>query len=125
MNALRETVPYEFDGEIYDLELTTYSIQQIAKKAGGIENIESSLTNESASEQFDFAIWIITLLMNQSIMKWNYKHSEKKKLLTEEYVALFTDFDDLTNMVNIISQVLENGTKKAIESEPSKNLTAE
>nr|WP_202623322.1 hypothetical protein [Alkalibacterium sp. MB6] len=103
--------------------LTTKATKEIAKRYGGLENLGEKLMK---SENFEMAleevVWLITLLANQSILIHNIRNKgEKKELLTEDEVELFTTPFDLANYKNAIMASMLKGTKRNVESEPSKN----
>ena len=78
------------------------------------------------SENFEMAldeiVWLITLLANQSILIHNIRNKDdKKSLISEEEVELLTTPFDLANYKNAIMASMLKGTKRTVESEPSKN----
>lgn len=106
-------------GEEYTLVLTTKATKEIAGRYGGLENLGDKLMK---SENFEMAIgeivWLITLLVNQSLLIHNLKHKdEPKELLTEETVELLTTPLDLAGYKAAITEALYKGTKRNIESE--------
>ena len=64
-------------GEEHELLLTTKATKEIAKRYGGLEKLGDKL---SKSENFEQAIeeivWLITLLVNQPILIYNYKNKK-------------------------------------------------
>ena len=110
--------------EEYTLLLTTKATKEIAGRYGGLENLGEKLMK---SENFEMAIgeivWLITLLANQSILVHNLKDKEHpKELLTEDVVELLTTPLDLAGYKTAITEALNKGTKRNVESEKdSKN----
>lgn len=110
--------------EEYTLLLTTKATKEIAGRYGGLENLGEKLMK---SENFEMAIgeivWLITLLVNQSILVHNLKNKEHpKELLTEDVVELLTTPLDLAGYKTAITEALYKGTKRNVESEKdSKN----
>ena len=110
--------------EEYTLLLTTKATKEIAGRYGGLENLGEKLMK---SENFEMAIgeivWLITLLVNQSILIHNLKDKEHpKELLTEDVVELLTTPLDLAGYKTAITEALYKGTKRNVESEKdSKN----
>ena len=110
--------------EEYTLLLTTKATKEIAGRYGGLENLGEKLMK---SENFEMAIgeivWLITLLVNQSILIHNLKNKEQpKELLTEDVVELLTTPLDLAGYKTAITEALYKGTKRNVESEKdSKN----
>ena len=110
--------------EEYTLLLTTKATKEIAGRYGGLENLGEKLMK---SESFEMAIgeivWLITLLVNQSILVHNLKNKEHpKELLTEDVVELLTTPLDLAGYKTAITEALYKGTKRNVESEKdSKN----
>lgn len=106
----------------YTLTLTTRATKEIAKKYGGLENLGDKLMK---SENFEMAIgeiiWLLTLLVNQSLLIHNLKNpKDKKDLLTEEEVELLTTPADLVAQKEAIVKAMAKGTNRNIESESAK-----
>ena len=106
-------------GDEYTLLLTTKATKDIAGRYGGLENLGDKLMK---SENFEMAIgeivWLITLLANQSILVHNLKHKgDPQELLTEEVVELLTAPADLATYKAAITEALNKGTRRNIESE--------
>lgn len=110
-------------GEEYKLILTTRATKEIAKRYGGLENLGNKLMNTKDFEMaLDEVIWLITLLANQSILIHNIRNKDnKKELLKEEDVELLTTPFELADYKNAIMASMLKGTKRHVESEPSKN----
>ncbi|MFZ3578801.1 hypothetical protein [Virgibacillus sp. DJP39] len=113
----------EIGGEEYKLILTTKATKEIAKRYGGLENLGNKLMNTKDFElALDEIVWLITLLSNQSILIHNLRNKDaKKELLTEEEIELLTTPFELAEYKNAIMASMMKGTKRHIESEPSKN----
>lgn len=113
-------------GNDYELILTTRATKEIAKRYGGLENLGDRLMK---SENFEMAldeiIWLITLLANQSVMIYNLKNPNSKKLLLcEDEVELLTSPFDLAEYKNAIMDSMQKGTKRNIKSEESSKNTS-
>lgn len=113
----------DIGGTEFKMILTTKATKEIAKRYGGLENLGEKLMK---SENFELAleevVWLITLLANQSILIHNIRNKDdKKELLTEDEVDLLTTPFDLANYKNAIMASMLKGTKRNVESEPSKN----
>lgn len=110
-------------GSEYKMILTTKATKAIAKRYGGLENLgEKLMKTENFEMALDEVIWLITLLANQSILIHNLRNKDdKRELLTEEEVELFTTPFDLANYKNAIMASMLKGTKRNVESEASKN----
>ncbi len=113
-------------GQEYELILTTLATKSIARRYGGLENLGEKLAgSEHFEEALDEIVWLITLLANQSVMIHNLWNPDKKKpLLTEEAVELLTSPYDLAEYKTAIMTAMYKGSKREVESEPSKNTTA-
>ncbi|WP_161879110.1 hypothetical protein [Alkalibacterium sp. MB6] len=121
--AEERSTSIDIGGTQFKMILTTKATKEIAKRYGGLENLGEKLMK---SENFEMAleevVWLITLLANQSILIHNIRNKgEKKELLTEDEVELFTTPFDLANYKNAIMASMLKGTKRNVESEPSKN----
>lgn len=127
MNIERKTKIKIADRE-YEMILTTKATKEIASRYGGLENLGEKLMKH---ENFEMAIseivWLIALLINQSILINNLKDKEnKKELITEEEIELLTTPYDLADYKNAIMEALTIGTKRNVESETEiKNIVAE
>jgi hypothetical protein len=121
-SAERSTVITIGDRE-YRLILTTKATKAIAKRYGGLEHLgEKLMKTENFEMALDEVVWLITLLANQSILIHNIRNKDdKKELLSEEEVELLTTPYDLANYKNAIMASMLKGTKRNVESEPSKN----
>ena len=106
-------------GKEYELLLTTKATKEIAGRYGGLENLGDKLMkSENFEEALGEIVWLITLLANQSILIHNLKNTEnKKELLTEEMVELFTSPSELGDYKESISEALNKGTTRNVESE--------
>ena len=121
--AEERSTTIDIGGTEFKMILTTKATKEIAKRYGGLENLGEKLMK---SENFELAleevVWLITLLANQSILIHNIRNKDdKKELLTEDEVDLFTTPFDLANYKNAIMASMIKGTKRNVESEPSKN----
>ena len=121
--AKERSTSIDIGGTEFKMILTTKATKEIAKRYGGLENLGEKLMK---SENFEMAleevVWLITLLANQSILIHNIRNKgEKKELLTEDEVELLTTPFDLANYKNAIMASMLKGTKRNVESEPSKN----
>ncbi|WP_374848964.1 hypothetical protein ACEY2C_01790 [Enterococcus gallinarum] len=110
-------------GADFKLILTTKATKMIAGRYGGLENLGAKLMKtENFEMALDEIVWLITLLANQSILIHNIRNKdEKKELLIEEEVELLTTPFDLAEYKNAIMASMMKGTKRNVESEPSKN----
>ena len=121
--AEERSTTIDIGGTEFKMILTTKATKEIAKRYGGLENLGDKLMK---TENFELAleevVWLITLLANQSILIHNIRNKDdKKELLTEDEVELLTTPFDLANYKNAIMASMLKGTKRNVESEPSKN----
>ncbi|MBM7561473.1 hypothetical protein [Fusibacter tunisiensis] len=113
----------DIGGTEFKMILTTKATKEIAGRYGGLENLGDKLMK---TENFEMAleevVWLITLLVNQSILIHNIRNKDdKKELLTEDEVELLTTPFDLANYKNAIMASMMKGTKRNVESDDSKN----
>ena len=113
----------DIGGTEFKMILTTKATKEIAKRYGGLENLgEKLMKTENFEMALEEVVWLITLLANQSILIHNIRNKDdKKELLTEDEVDLLTTPFDLANYKNAIMASMMKGTKRNVESEPSKN----
>lgn len=111
----------QLGGQDYELVLTTRATKEIAKRYGGLSNLgEKLMKAENFEMALDEVIWLITLLVNQSILIYNFRNPEsKKELLTEDAVELLTTPFDLAGYKDAIMEAMVKGTKRNIVSEES------
>ncbi|MGL5258426.1 MAG: hypothetical protein ACRC76_15460 [Proteocatella sp.] len=121
--AEERSTSIDIGGTEFKMILTTKATKEIAKRYGGLENLgEKLMKTENFEMALEEVVWLITLLANQSILIHNIKNKdEKKELLTEDEVDLLTTPFDLANYKNAIMASMMKGTKRNVESEPSKN----
>ena len=116
-------------GQDYDLILTTKATKEIAGRYGGLSNLgEKMLNTENFKMAISEIIWLITLLANQAILIYNVRHKdEPKPLLTEDEVELLTVPYELAEYRTAITEALQRGTQRNVQSEdtPSKNAKVE
>lgn len=112
-------------GQDYDLILTTKATKEIAGRYGGLENLgEKMMSAENFEMAISEIIWLITLLANQAILIFNVRHKDDPKpLLTEDEVELLTVPYELAEYRTAITEALQRGTQRNVQSEdtPSKN----
>ena len=106
-------------GVDYSMTLTTRATKEIAGRYGGLENLGDRLMQSENFEQaLEEIVWLITLLVNQSIMIHNYQNpDEQKEVLTEGLVELLTTPYDLAEYKDAIMEALQRGTHRNVESE--------
>jgi hypothetical protein len=121
--AEERSTSIDIGGREFKMILTTKATKEIAKRYGGLENLgEKLMKTENFEMALEEVVWLITLLANQSILIHNIKNKgENKELLTEDEVDLLTTPFDLANYKNAIMASMMKGTKRNVESEPSKN----
>ena len=127
--ADNRTATITIGGQDYELLLTTKATKEIAGRYGGLSNLGDKMMN---SENFEMAIteiiWLITLLANQAILVYNIRNRDNPKpLLTEEEVELLTVPYELAEYRTAITDALQRGTQRNIQSEDtlSKNANVE
>lgn len=113
-------------GERYEMILTTKATKAINKRYGGLEKLGDKISDAANFEEMvDEIVWLITLLVNQSIHIHNIRHrDDQKELLTEGDVEILTTPIELMEGKNAIMQALLKGTKRHIESEENEKNTA-
>ena len=76
----------------YELVFTLKAAREIIERFDGLENIAEALYNqEDWNKLMDDIIWLIMILANQGIIRYNFYHKEDPRaLLTQEEIeALF------------------------------------
>ena len=113
-------------GEDYELVLTTKATRLIAERYGGLEHLGNALeTSDDLGKTLGEVIWLITLLVNQSIQIHNLRHpDDKRPELTEDEVELLTVPADLADYRGAIAEALQRGTRRDIFTEPAPKAPA-
>jgi hypothetical protein len=114
-----------FNGQEYEVMLTTKAMRDITRKFESIEKIgdvfKSSDTNQD--DLLEVMVFLTYTLVNQAILRYNFTNpTEKKPLLTQEEVELFTGIDDLTTYLPIFTRVLSRDLSQKIKTEDEKNV---
>lgn len=110
----------------YRLRLTTRATKEIAARYGGLDHLGDKLMKSENFEQaIEEVIWLICLLANQDVAIWNLQHpDDKREELSTQVVELLTVPADLTSYKSAITAALEEGTRRAIVSEPDTKADA-
>ena len=115
-------------GKEYKLLLTTRATKEIAARYGGIQNLgEKLMQAENFEMALDEIVWLIVLLVNQTILVHNLQHPDDKlPEVSQEEVELLTSPFQLADYKTAIMEAMYKGTKRNVESEPDlKNTVAE
>jgi len=125
--ADERSAPVRIGGKDYEMILTTRATKEIAKRYGGLSNLgEKLMKTENFEMALDEIVWLITLLINQSVLVHNLQTPEdKKELLTEEAVELLTSPFELAEYKNSIMSAMMKGAKRNVESEEDSSKNAE
>ena len=113
------TATIALGGKDYPLLLTTKATKEISKRYGGLADLGDKLMkSENFEEALDEVVWLITLLANQSILIHNLQEPDAPEpLLTEEAVELLTTPFELAESKDAITDALERGTQRHVQSE--------
>lgn len=109
-------------GKEYEMILTTKAVKDINSRYGGLGNLGDKLTNaDNFEEVIDELVWLIALLVNQSILVNNAKNKFSpeniKPLFDEEDIELFTSPADFVDYKDAIFEALKKGTERHVKSE--------
>lgn len=109
-------------GEQYEMILTTRATKAINKRYGGLGNLGDKLASaDNFEEVIDELVWLITLLVNQSILAHNAKNKfypeNIKPLFEEEDIEIFTTPADFFDYKDAIFEALKKGTERHVKSE--------
>lgn len=123
--AEERSASIQIGGQSYEMILTTRATKEIAKRYGGLENLGDKLMKaENFELALDEIIWLITLLVNQSILVHNLQNPKApRELLSEDTVELLTSPYELAEYKTSIMEAMLRGAARHVESEeePSKN----
>lgn len=125
--ADERSAPVRIGGNDYEMILTTRATKEIAKRYGGLSNLgEKLMKTENFEMALDEIVWLITLLVNQSVLVHNLQHPEdKKEPLSEEAVELLTSPFELAEYKNSIMEAMMKGAKRNVESEDDSSKNAQ
>lgn len=120
------SAPVRIGGKDYEMILTTRATKEIAKRYGGLSNLgEKLMKTENFEMALDEIVWLITLLVNQSVLVHNLQNpKDKKEMLTEEAVELLTSPFELAEYKDSIMQAMMKGAKRDVESEDDSSKNA-
>ena len=109
-------------GEQYEMILTTRATKAINKRYGGLGKLGDRLTNaDNFEEVIDELVWLIALLVNQSILVHNAKNKFSpeniKPLFDEADIEIFTSPADFFDYKDAIFEALKKGTERHVKSE--------
>lgn len=125
--ADERSAPVRIGGKDYEMILTTRATKEIAKRYGGLSNLGDKLMKtENFEMALDEIVWLITLLVNQSVLVHNLQNpDDKKEMLTEEAVELLTSPFELAEYKNSLMSAMMKGAKRNVESEEDSSKNAE
>lgn len=112
-----DEVKVTLDGEDYPMIMTTYAAKQIVKKFGGLESLGEKITGDEGNqeEMFDNVCWLVALLVNQPILRYNRKHRNAEKALFEaDDIAMLTDLDELTPIMGKVGKAISRGSERNV-----------
>ena len=107
------------DGKEYELIFTMKATMEIEERYGGFEKFGDILQgNAESGKQFREINWALTLLANQSVLIHNYKNpQDRKDLLDEEIVSLFTNIYSFQEYAEKIARAMSKDMNREVESE--------
>ena len=113
------------NGKEYPLLLTTRATKEIAGRYGGLEKLgDKLLKSENFEMAIDEIVWLVCELANQCILADNIRNSKSEPLLDADTVEILTTPFDLANFKDSILEAMNEGMKRSVRSEPSKNVKA-
>jgi len=115
------SVTIQIGESTYEMVLTTRATKEIAARYGGLEKLGDELLKaENFEAAIDEIVWLVTLLVNQGILRYNLKNRDKPKgLVTEEEVELMTTPAEMGSYKDAILAAMVAGSARTIESEDS------
>jgi len=121
------SAPVRIGGKDYEMILTTRATKEIAKRYGGLSNLSEKLMKaENFEMALDEIVWLITLLVNQSVLVHNLQNpDDKMEQLSEEAVELLTSPFELAEYKNAIMNAMFKGAKRNVVSEEDSSKNAE
>jgi len=119
------SVTIQIGGMDYEMVLTTRATKEIAARYGGLEKLGDELLKaENFETAIDEIVWLITLLVNQGILRYNLKNRDKPKvLITGEEVELLTTPAEMGSYKDAILAAMVAGSARHIQSEEDPNQT--
>ena len=106
------------DGQEYELLFTNKATKEVSKKYGGLENLGDKLSAEKFEDSLDELFWLVALLANQAILRYNYRHKDNPKdLVTVDELELLTSPNEIAGYQQAITEALRKGTERHVQSE--------
>jgi hypothetical protein len=121
------SAPVRIGGKDYEMILTTRATKEIAKRYGGLSNLgEKLMKAENFEMALDEIVWLITLLVNQSVLVHNLQNpDDKMEQLSEEAVELLTSPFELAEYKKRIMNAMFKGAKRNVVSEEDSSKNAQ
>jgi hypothetical protein len=121
-------------GQEYELLLTMGATRKISAKYGGVLEFGEALLgpadligkaepgepkrqekSKGYDEQAEHVLWMLALLINQTILIHNKQHpNDRKELITEEHIELFSLQFQLPDYISAICKALNRGAARDI-----------
>lgn len=105
------------NGKDYELVLTTLAMKKIGEKYGGLEKLGDKFEHSDSNTAVEDIIWLLTLLINQGILRNNYKNNTHDKTFAEDEIALLTDPSEIVGFQEKISNAFKRGVERKVPYE--------
>ena len=119
------SVTIQIGGTEFEMVLTTRATKEIAARYGGLEKLGDELLKaENFEAAIDEIVWLVTLLVNQGILRYNLKNRDKPKgLVTAEEVELMTTPAEMGSYKDAILAAMVAGSARHVVSEEDPSQT--
>jgi hypothetical protein len=110
------SVKVTIGGQEYKLLLTMGATRQICAKYGDITGFGKKLVEtKDFSEQAGDILWMLALLINQTVLIHNMQHpGDKRELITEEYIELFSYQFEIREFTSAVREALSRGSARIV-----------
>ena len=107
----------EIAGKLYPLNFSTKAAKEIAKRYGGLENIEDAFSGKAVDAMMDEIVWLLSLLIAQGVAYKRIVEGEEVKGITADELEVVLGVADMTDIKDKIMNAMLGGMKREVEVE--------
>ena len=107
----------EIAGKLYPLNFSTKAAKEIAKRYGGLENIEDAFSGKAVDAMMDEIVWLLSLLIAQGVAYKRIVKGEEVKGITADELEVVLGVADMTDIKDKIMNAMLGGMKREVEVE--------
>lgn len=107
----------EIAGINYPLNFSTKAAKEIAKRYGGLENIEDAFSDKAVDAMMDEIVWLLSLLIAQGVAYKRIVEGEEVKGITADELEVVLGVADMSGLKDKIIGAMLSGMKREVEVE--------